>query len=115
MIAFGLTQFFFESCYVFAQRVDNALVSLFSLARALQWSSMPIFTDAVREAAARPDWQKRLFLVPRAHVTRLQVSSGAVTGLELRVNGQPKFLSVSPKCAVVLASSTVEATRLAME
>jgi len=36
MIAFGLTQFFFESCYVFAQRVDNALVSLFSLARALQ-------------------------------------------------------------------------------
>ena len=35
-IALGLTQFFFESCYVFAQRDDNALVSLFSLARALQ-------------------------------------------------------------------------------
>jgi len=26
----------FERCYVFAQRVDNVLVSLFSLARALQ-------------------------------------------------------------------------------
>jgi choline dehydrogenase-like flavoprotein len=80
-----------------------------------KWSSMPILTDAIREAAARPDWQRRLFLVPRAHVTRLQVSSGTVTGIELRVNGQPKFLSVPPKCAVVLASSTVEATRLAME
>jgi choline dehydrogenase-like flavoprotein len=80
-----------------------------------KWSSMPIFTDAIREAAARPDWQRRLFLVPRAHVTRLQVSSGTVTGIELRVNGQPKFLNVSPKCAVVVASSTVEATRLAME
>src|SRR6266487_4077674 len=80
-----------------------------------KWSSMPILTDAIREAAGRPDWQRRLFLVPRAHVTRLQVSSGAVTGIELRVNGQPKFLSVSPKCAVVLASSTVETTRLALE
>ena len=80
-----------------------------------KWSSMPILTDAVREAAGRPDWQRRLFLVPRAHVIRLQVSSGAVTGIELRVNGQPRFLSVSPKCAVVLASSTIEATRLAME
>src|SRR5437660_422754 len=80
-----------------------------------KWSSMPIFTDAIREAAARPDWQRRLFLVPRAYVTRLQVSSGTVSGIELRVNGQPKFLSVSPKCAVVLASSTAEATRLAME
>src|SRR6266850_2267972 len=36
MIPFGLNHFFFESCHVFAQRVDNALVSLFSLARALQ-------------------------------------------------------------------------------
>lgn len=80
-----------------------------------KWSSMPILTDAIREAAARADWQRRLFLVPRAHVTRLQVSSGTVNGIELRVNGQPKFLNVPPKCAVVLASSTVEATRLAME
>src|SRR5713101_408327 len=76
---------------------------------------MPIFTDAVREAAARTDWQRRLFLVPRAHVTRLQVSAGAVTGIELRINGQPKFLGVSPSCAVVIASSAIESTRLAME
>jgi choline dehydrogenase-like flavoprotein len=80
-----------------------------------KWSSMPIFTDAVREAAGRPDWQRRLFLVPRAHVTRLQASNGAVTSIELRVNGQQNFFTVPPTCAVVLASSTIEATRLALE
>src|SRR5438552_12440017 len=36
MIAFGLTHFFFERCYGFAQRVDTAVVRVFSLAPALQ-------------------------------------------------------------------------------
>ncbi len=80
-----------------------------------KWSSMPILTDAVREAASRPDWQRRLFLVPRAHVTRLQTSNGAVTSIELQVNGQQKLFTVPPTCAVVLAASTIEATRLALE
>lgn len=80
-----------------------------------KWSSMPILTDAVREAAGRPDWQRRLFIVPRAHVTKLQTTNGAVTSIELRVNGQQKFLTIPPTCAVVLASSTIEATRLALE
>ena len=80
-----------------------------------KWSSMPILTDAVREAAARPDWQRRLFIVPRAHVTRLQSSNGTVTGIEVRVNGQQKVLTIPSTCAVVLASSTIEATRLALE
>ena len=80
-----------------------------------KWSSMPILTDAVREAAARPDWQRRLFVVPRAHVTKLQTTNGAVTSIEVRVNGQQKFLTIPPTCAVVLASSTIEATRLALE
>lgn len=80
-----------------------------------KWSSMPILTDAVREASGRPDWQRRLFLVPKAHVTKLHTSNGVVTTIEVRVNGQQKFLPISAKCAVVLASSTIEATRLAME
>ena len=80
-----------------------------------KWSSMPILTDAVREAANRPDWQRRLFIVPKAHVTKLQATAGAVTSLEVRVNGQQKFLTVPPKCTVVLAASTIEATRLALE
>jgi hypothetical protein len=80
-----------------------------------KWSSAPIFVDAVREASGNPDWQRRLFLVPRAHVAKLHVTNGAVTTLEVRVNGQQKFLNISPKCAVVLASGTIEATRLALE
>jgi len=80
-----------------------------------KWSSAPIFTDAVREAAGNPDWQRRLFFVPRAHVTKLHLSGSAVTTIEVWVNGQQKFLDLSPRCAVVLASGTIESTRLALE
>jgi choline dehydrogenase-like flavoprotein len=80
-----------------------------------KWSSAPIFVDAVRDAAGSPDWQRRLFYVPRAHVTRLNVTNGVVTNIEVRVNGQPKLLNVSPQCAVVLASGTIESTRLALD
>src|SRR6266700_3064071 len=55
------THFFFERCYVFAQRVDNALVSLFSLARALQLPRIkrlseddPDFPETRQDSA---DWQ----------------------------------------------------------
>src|SRR6266568_3792954 len=61
LIAFGLTHFFFERWYVFAQRVDNALVSLFSLARALQLPRIkrlsegdPDFPETRQDSA---DWQ----------------------------------------------------------
>src|SRR5213075_3200833 len=30
-----------------------------------KWSSAPIFVEAIREAAAKPDWQRPLFYVPR--------------------------------------------------
>src|SRR4029077_14277325 len=61
LIAFGLTHFFFECCYVFAKRVDNALVGLFSLARALQLPRIkrlskgdPDFPETRQDSA---DWQ----------------------------------------------------------
>lgn len=80
-----------------------------------KWSSAPILVEAIREAADKPDWQRRLFYVPRTHVTKLQVSGGAVRTIEVRVNGQPRSLNIPPQCAVVLANSTIEATRLALE
>lgn len=80
-----------------------------------KWSSAPILVDAIREAASKPDWQRPLFYVPRAHVTKLHVNGGAVRTIELWLNGQQKFLNVSNRCAVVLANGTLEATRLAME
>jgi hypothetical protein len=88
-----------------------------------KWSSAPIFVDAVREDAVRaisidpnnPDWQRRLFYVPRAHVTKLHTANGLVHTIEVWVNNQPKFLNISPQCAVVLANGTIESTRLALE
>ena len=80
-----------------------------------KYSSAPILTEAIREAAGSPDWRRRLFLVPRAHVVKLHTGGGAVTQIELYVNGQQKFLSIGSNCAVVLASSTIESTRLALE
>jgi hypothetical protein len=80
-----------------------------------KYSSAPILIDAIRQDTSNPDWRRRLFLVPRAHVTRLSVTNGAVTGLEVWVNGQQRFLTIPPTSSVVLASGTVEATRLALE
>src|SRR5258708_33752846 len=61
MIPVGLTHFFFARCHVFAQRFDNALVSLFSLARALQLPRIkrlsegdPDFPETRQDSA---DWQ----------------------------------------------------------
>lgn len=79
-----------------------------------KYSSAPILIDAVREAADSPDSTRRLFLVPRANVSKLHTNGAAVTQIEVFVNGQQKFFDISPQCAVVLASSTIEATRLAL-
>ena len=80
-----------------------------------KYSSVPILVDAIRQAAGVPDWRRRLFLVPRAHVVKLHATAGLVTQIELYVNGSQKFLPIAPGCAVVLASGTIEATRLALE
>ncbi|WP_171820909.1 family 16 glycoside hydrolase [Rhizobium leguminosarum] len=80
-----------------------------------KYSSCPILVDAIREDAGNPDWRRRLFLVPRAHVTRLLLANGAVSDLEVWVNGQKKLLSIPSTCMVVLANGTIESTRLALE
>jgi hypothetical protein len=80
-----------------------------------KYSSAPILTEAIREAAGSPDNTRRLFLVPHAHVVKLHNSNGVVSAIELYYNGQQKFISVTPDCAVVLAASTIESTRLALE
>src|SRR5437867_5721834 len=80
-----------------------------------KYSSAPILTEAIREAAGDPDSTRRFFLVPRAHAVKLHNSNGVINAIELYYNGQQKFISVSPDCAVVLAASTIESTRLALE
>ncbi len=80
-----------------------------------KYSSAPILVDAIREAAGSPDSARRLFLVPRAHVIRLNASGGVVNSIEVDVAGERKFLAVSPSCAVVLAMGAVESTRVALQ
>lgn len=80
-----------------------------------KYSSAPILTAAIRDAAGAPDSSRRLFLVPRAQVARLHTNGGVVTAIEVFVNGQQRFLNISPTCAVVLAASGIESTRLALE
>ena len=60
------------------------------------------------------DANRRLFLVPTAHVIKLHTANGKVHTIEVDVNGKRKFLPLSPSCAVILAASGIESTRLAL-
>jgi choline dehydrogenase-like flavoprotein len=79
-----------------------------------KYSSVTLLIDAVRETAGQPDSQRRLFVVPNTHVTFLETSAGAVTGLHASVNGQTRYLPIAPSTSVVLALGTIESTRLAL-
>jgi choline dehydrogenase-like flavoprotein len=81
-----------------------------------KYSSLPLLLDAIREdiGAAGSDANRRLFLVPRAHVTKLHASAGTVHSIEVDVAGQRRFLPAGPTCHVVLAASAIESTRLAL-
>jgi choline dehydrogenase-like flavoprotein len=79
-----------------------------------KYSSAPLLIDAIREAASQPDTTRRLFLVPRAHVVRLYTNGSVIDQIEVAVDGQRKFLPVSPNCSVVLALGAIESTRLAL-
>jgi hypothetical protein len=82
-----------------------------------KYSSLPILIEAIREDVASSgvnDANRRLFLVPVAHVVKLHATSGVVHTIEADVAGQRKFLPVAPQCVVILAASAVESTRLAL-
>jgi choline dehydrogenase-like flavoprotein len=88
-----------------------------------KYSSAYLLFDAIREDIGRR-WRgninawRRLMLLPRAQVVSLQLSGSRVTELELRVNDQQQFLRpplLSADCTVVLAASTIESTRLALD
>ncbi len=56
-----------------------------------KYSSAPILTEAIREAAGDPDSTRRFFLVPRAHAVKLHNSNGVINAIELYYNGQQSF------------------------
>ncbi|MDE3074459.1 MAG: DUF1080 domain-containing protein [Chloroflexota bacterium] len=83
-----------------------------------KFSSADFLVDAVRDdAGTNPglDVQRRLFVVPRTHVVRLNRAGNAIASIDLTTNGVWKNLPITPTCAVVLATGTIEATRLALD
>src|SRR4051794_12724135 len=85
-----------------------------------KYSSANLLIEAVREDAQRDPTpaNRQLLLVPRVNVTRLRFGGTSLTGIEARVNGQPVAIDTTqrlrPNFKVVLASSTIESTRLAL-
>lgn len=84
-----------------------------------KFSSAPFIMDAIRNDVGvnggGGDARRRLFLVPRTQVHRLNVTGNAVTSIDMSVAGVRRQLSLAPGCAVIVANSTIEATRLALE
>lgn len=84
-----------------------------------KFSSAPFLMDALRDDSSRNasagDVSRRIFLVPKAQVHRVNVGRTSVDSLDLTVDGQRKTLSLASGCAVILANGTIEATRLALE
>jgi len=88
-----------------------------------KYSSAYLLYDAVREDINNHwrnniDAWRRLMVLPRAQVVNLTRSGNRVSEIELLVNGQQQFLRsplISPDCTVILAASTIESTRLALD
>jgi len=79
-----------------------------------KYSSVNLLIEAARDAASQADSDRRLFVVPNAHVSRINTTNGAVSNIDVFVNGASQNLPVRANCAVILAAGTVESTRLAL-
>jgi choline dehydrogenase-like flavoprotein len=79
-----------------------------------KYTSTTLTIADARDASSQPDTQRRMFLVPNAHVTRIHTTAGAASSIDVAVNGTQQSLPVTPDCAVILALGTIESTRLAL-
>jgi hypothetical protein len=82
-----------------------------------KFSSMPILTEAIRDdvnQSGLDNAKRRLFLVPRAHVLRLNASGGAVHGIDVFIDGAVQSPPIASGCAVIVAASGIETTRIAL-
>jgi choline dehydrogenase-like flavoprotein len=84
-----------------------------------KFSSAPFIMDAIRNDVGvnggGGDSRRRIFLVPRTQVHRLNLTGTAVTSIDMSVAGVRQQLPVASSCAVIIANGTIEATRLALE
>lgn len=79
-----------------------------------KYSSTTLLIEASRDASSQPDSQRRLFVVPNAHVTRIHTTGGVACSIDAVLNGTLQSLPISPNCPVILALGTIESTRLAI-
>jgi GMC oxidoreductase len=79
-----------------------------------KYTSTMLTIEDARDASSQPDPQRRFFLVPNAHVTRIHTTGGAASSIDVVVNGALQSLPVGSNCAVILALGTIESTRLAL-
>ncbi len=84
-----------------------------------KFSSAPFLMDALRNDVGANsrygDLSRRIFLLPRVQVHRLNLTGNTVTSIDMSVNGIRQLLQLASGCAVVIANGTIEATRLALE
>ena len=84
-----------------------------------KFSSAPFMMDAMRNDVGvnggGGDGRRRIILVPRAQVHRLNMTGTNVTSIDMSVAGVRQSLQLAAGCAVILANGTIEATRLALE
>lgn len=83
-----------------------------------RFSAMPLLARAARQAQAESggdDRRKRLMVVPNCHVTRLETVVAEGVGRVVAVQvGDGTSIPVPERGVVVLASGTIESTRLAL-
>jgi choline dehydrogenase-like flavoprotein len=83
-----------------------------------KFSSVPILTAALREDIARSngdDANRRLFLIPKCHVRRLNTTGATVDRIDVLIDDAFQSLPVPPTTRVILALGCIESTRLALE
>lgn len=91
---------------------DSPASGLFSFDK---YSSLPIMIDAIREASGRADRDRRLFLLPRTRLIRMEMDRGAVRQLLVWSNGRLERIDVAPTTTVLLTAMSINSTRLALE
>lgn len=82
-----------------------------------KYSALPVLVEAIRDdvdQSGGSDANRRLFLVPKTNAIGLNASGGIVQSISVVRAGQGMTLPVSPGCAVILAASAIETTRLAL-
>jgi choline dehydrogenase-like flavoprotein len=84
-----------------------------------KFCSAPFIMDAIRNDVAvntrYGDLSRRIFLVPRTQVHRLNLTGNTVTSIDMSVAGVRQPLAVTAGTAIIIANGTIEATRLTLE